>query len=725
NALGMMPAEAAGPLGVEGSGVVVETGPDVTDLKPGDRVFGIFHAYGTTAVVDRRLVAPMPERWSFEEAAAVPAVFLTAYYGLVDVADLRAGESVLVHAAAGGVGMAAVQLARHLGAEVYGTASPTKWTATGLAEARLASSRTLDFEPRFLEATDGRGVDVVLNALAGDFVDASLRLLPRGGRFVELGMTDVRDATEVAETHPGVRYRGFGLSEAGPERTQEMLRELLALFESGALRPLPLRTWDITRLPDALRHIGQAKHVGKVAVRLPRPWDPEGTVLVTGATGALAGQVARHLVADRGVRHLLLLSRTASAATDLKDDLVALGAAVVLADCDVADRDALARVLAAVERPLTAVVHTAAVLDDGLVADLTPERLDVALRAKADGARHLHDLTAHLDLAAFVLFSSGASVFGSPGQANYAAANAFLDGLAQHRRARGLPARSIAWGLWRDSGAASGADRMHRSGVGALSTADGLALFDAGDTFDEALVVAVALDTSGRAEADVTPLLRGLVAAKRRRSAGAAAADLPAFARKLAALTTPEADRLLTDLVRANVAVVLGHPSVDTVPADTAFRDLGVDSLTAVELRNRLAAATGLRLPATLVFDHPSAIRLATHLRTTALGTAERVTTPVAPVVTSDDPIVIVGMGCRYPGGVSTPAELWDLLRAGGDAVGPPPADRGWDLAALYAGSDLVADHQVAEGAFLADAAGFDADFFGISPREALTMDPQ
>ncbi|MFC0069205.1 SDR family NAD(P)-dependent oxidoreductase, partial [Umezawaea endophytica] len=723
NALGMMPAEAAGPLGVEGSGVVVETGPGVTDLAPGDRVFGIFHAYGTTGVVDRRLVAPMPEHWSFEQAATVPAVFLTAYYGLVDVAGLRAGESVLVHAAAGGVGMAAVQLARHLGAEVYGTASPAKWTATGLDETRLASSRTLEFEPRFLDATAGRGVDVVLNALAGDFVDASLRLLPRGGRFVELGMTDVRDAAEVAQTHPGVRYRGFGLSEAGPERTQEMLRDLLALFESGALRPLPLRTWDITRLLEALRHIGQAKHVGKVAVRLPRPWDPEGSVLVTGATGALAGLVARHLVAERGVRHLVLLSRTATAATELRDDLVALGADVVLADCDVADRDALARVLAAVERPLTAVVHTAAVLDDGLIDDLTPERLDVALRAKADGARHLHDLTAHLDLAAFVLFSSGASVFGSPGQANYAAANAFLDGLAQHRRARGLPARSIAWGLWRDSGGASGLDRMHRSGVGALSTADALALFDA--ELDEALVVAVALDTSGRAEADVPPLLRGLVTAKRRRSTGAAASDLPAFARKLAALTTPEADRLLTDLVRTTVAVVLGHPSADTVPADTAFRDLGVDSLTAVELRNRLATATGLRLPATLVFDHPSAIRLATHLRTTALGAAERVTTPVAPVVTGDDPVVIVGMGCRFPGGVSTPAELWDLLRAGADAVGPPPADRGWDLAALYAGSDLVADHQVAEGAFLADAAGFDADFFGISPREALAMDPQ
>ncbi|MFD9734939.1 type I polyketide synthase [Umezawaea sp. NPDC059074] len=721
NALGMMPAEAAGPLGVEGSGVVVETGPGVTDLRPGDRVFGIFHAFGTSAVIDRRLVAPMPDGWTFEQAAVVPAVFLTAYYGLVDVADLRAGESVLVHAAAGGVGMAAVQLARHLGAEVYGTASPAKWDATGLDEAHLASSRTLEFEQRF-----GTGVDVVLNALAGDFVDASLRLLPRGGRFVELGMTDVRDAAEVAATHPGVRYRGFGLSEAGPERTQEMLRELLSLFESGALRPLPLRTWDVTRLPEALRHISQARHVGKVAVRLPRPWDPDGTVLITGATGALAGQVARHLVADRGVRHLLLLSRTASAATDLRDDLVALGADVVLADCDVADRDALARVLADVDHPLTAVVHTAAVLDDGLLADLTPDRLDVVLRAKADGARHLHDLTAHLDLADFVLFSSGASVFGSPGQANYAAANAFLDGLAQHRRARGLPARSIAWGLWRDSGAATGLDRTHRSGVRALSTADGLALFDA--VVDEALVVAVGLDTSGRAEADVPPLLRGLVVAKRRRSTGAAATDLSAFARKLAALTTPEADRLLTDLVRSTVAVVLGHPSADSVPVDTAFRDLGVDSLTAVELRNRLSAATGLRLPATLVFDHPSALRLAAHLHTTvlgktALGTADRVAPPTATVVTGDDPVVIVGMGCRYPGGVSTPAELWDLLRAGGDAVGPPPADRDWDLDALYSGSDL--EHRIAEGAFLHDAAGFDADFFGISPREALTMDPQ
>ncbi|MGM1062425.1 SDR family NAD(P)-dependent oxidoreductase [Saccharothrix sp. Mg75] len=737
NALGMMPAGAAGPLGVEGAGVVVATGPGVTDLVPGDRVFGVFHAFGTTASVDRRLVAPMPADWSFEEAATVPAVFLTAYCGLVDVAGLRAGDSVLVHAAAGGVGMAAVQLARHLGAEVHGTASPAKWPATGLDDAHLASSRTLDFAPRFLAATGGRGVDVVLNALAGDFVDASLRLLPRGGRFVELGMTDVRDPAEVARAHPGIRYRGFALGEAGPERTQEVLRELLALFAAGALRPLPRRAWHVTRLPDALRHIGQARHVGKVAVRLPRPWDAGGTVLITGATGALAGHVARHLVAGRGARRLLLLARTASTATGLRDELTALGADVVLADCDVADRDALARVLADVpaEHPLTAVVHTAAVLDDALVTDLTPERLDVVLRAKVDGARHLHDLTAHLDLAAFVLFSSGASVFGSPGQAGYAAANAFLDGLAQHRRARGLPASSIAWGPWRDSGAGSALDdtaieRMRRSGVRALPTAAGLALFDAADCLDEALVVAASLDTSARADADVPPLLRGLVAVKRRRSDGGADTDLPAFARGLAALTTPEADRLLTDLVRSNVAAVLGHASADAVAADTAFRDLGVDSLTAVELRNRLAAATGLRLPATLVFDHPSAERLATHLRVTALGTAApgasgRTAPPLVRAATDDDPVVIVGTGCRLPGGVRTPDDLWDLLHAGADAVGPPPPDRGWDLTALYAGSGLAAEDRVAGGAFLHGAGDFDADFFGISPREALVMDPQ
>ena len=248
----------------------------------------------------------------FAEAASVPVVFLTAYYALSDLAGLRPGRRLLVHAAAGGVGMAAVQLARHWGAEVFGTAGPGKWSVLrtqGFDEAHLANSRTLEFAERFRTATGGEGVDVVLNSLAREFVDASLRLLRPGGHFLEMGKTDIREADEVARRHPDVAYRAFDLQDAGPDRIQEMLGELVALFEQGVLRPLPITTWDVRRAPEAFRYLSQARNVGKIVLTVPAPLDPDGTVLITGGTGTLGGLVARRLVHEHGVRHLLLTSR--------------------------------------------------------------------------------------------------------------------------------------------------------------------------------------------------------------------------------------------------------------------------------------------------------------------------------------------------------------------------------------------------------------------------------
>ncbi|OLF18572.1 type I polyketide synthase [Actinophytocola xanthii] len=716
-ALDLYPGEPV--LGAEAAGVVTAVGQGVVDLAPGDRVFGLVPgAFARSAVVDRRLLARVPRDWTFAEAASVPVVFLSAYYALRDLADLRAGETVLVHAAAGGVGMAATQLARHLGAHVLGTASPAKWAATGLDETCLASSREPGFADAFRGLVGERGVDVVLNSLTGPFVDESLRLLAAGGRFVELGRTDLRDPADL----PDVRYRAFELFEAGPDRIAEMLTELLALFERGVLAPLPLRTWDLGRGREALRHLRQGENVGKVVLTVPAPLDPDGTVLVTGGTGTLGGLLARHLVTAHGCRHLLLTSLSGRDGTDLAGELTALGARVRVRRCDVSDRDALAALVASVpaEHPLTAVVHTAGALDDGVLETLTPAHLDRVFAPKADAAEHLAELTRDHDLAAFVLFSSAAATMGSAGQGNYAAANAVLDALALRLRAAGRPATAVAWGLWEPrSGMTAGLDatdreRMRRAGAAPLSTADGMALFDAALAVAEPTLVATRIDLSAvraRAATDGVPaLLRGLVPVRgERRTAGSATGGL-------AALPPAELARALTDLVRTHVAATLGHGSPDAVPDRKPFREQGFDSLTAVELRNRLGAATGLRLPATLVFDHPTPTALVTHLTAELTGAAADAGAPTPARAADDDPIAIVALSCRFPGGVGTPEELWRLLADGGDAIGPFPTDRGWD-------PDPRAT--VRAGGFLPDAALFDAGFFGIAPREALASDPQ
>ncbi|MEV0844924.1 SDR family NAD(P)-dependent oxidoreductase [Streptomyces sp. NPDC049954] len=482
------------------------------------------------------------------------------------------------------------------------------------------------------------------------------------------------------------------------------------------------------------------------ATGAPEPsasWDARGTVLVTGAGGTLGTLVARHLVAACGVRHLLLVSRRgakAEGAHELETELVAAGASVTWASCDVADREALAAVLAAVpaDRPLRGVVHTAGVLADGVVESLTPERVDAVLRPKVDAAVNLHELTAASDLSAFVVFSSAAGIFGTAGQANYAAANAFLDALVCHRRASGLPGLSLAWGLWdTPSGMAGGLDRtglrrIERSGVVGLSPEEGLSLFETACATDTPVAIPMRLDTVRTRDAGEVPhILRNLVRPTNRRAVEVAAeAGASPLGEQLAGVPAAEGERLLLNVVRRAVAAVLGHADAGTVEPGGAFSDLGFDSLTAVELRNRLTTATGLRLPATLVFDYPTPADLARHLRQEITGRDDlaRRTAPAAPSGTGrdEDPVVIVSMGCRFPGGVRTPEELWALLAAGEDAVSGFPGNRGWDTEGLYdSDQDTDGKSYVREGGFLHAAGDFDPAFFGISPREALAMDPQ
>jgi acyl transferase domain-containing protein/NADPH:quinone reductase-like Zn-dependent oxidoreductase/acyl carrier protein len=621
-------------VGVEGSGVVLEVADDVLEFEPGDRVLGQFFGVGPVVVVDHRRIVCIPPGWSYGEAATVPAVFLTAYYALAHAARVSAGERVLIHAATGGVGMAAVQLAKHWGLDVYATASPGKWEVLrnmGFDDEHIANSRTLEFEQKFSLATDGAGMDVVIDCLKEEFVDASLRLLPRGGRFIELGKADIRDPEEVATRHPGVRYRAFDLlHDVAPELLQEMLPELAKLFETGELQPLPRRSWDIRQAPDAYRFLSRARHVGKLVLTVPRPIAPEGTVLITGGTGVLGTLLARHLVTRYGARNLLLISRkgrAAEKAAAIESELTELGASVRIESCDAADRDSLQELLAGIpaEHPLTAVVHAAGVLDDAVFAAQTPHHLDVVLRPKVDAAWNLHELTASADLSSFVLFSSAAGVIGSAGQANYAAANAFLDGLAQHRRHQGMPGVSMAWGWWAQATGMTGhlddrdRARMSRSGYVPMSSSDGLAHFDAALRQSRSLVVPaqfhVATIRSRSALGGLPPLFRSLVRAARRTAESAAAGESSSDLRqRLAAMSTSERERELLSIVRSNAAAVLGHDSGDALGADQEFKELGFDSLGAVEFRNRLKTATGVKLPATAVFDHPTSTGMARYL---------------------------------------------------------------------------------------------------------------
>ncbi|MFD9211495.1 type I polyketide synthase, partial [Streptomyces sioyaensis] len=551
----------------------------------------------------------------------------------------------------------------------------------------------------------------------------------------------------------------IGRSDAGPDPVQA------AVWGVGRVAALefPDRWGGLVDLPEAVDRRALDRLVGvladgsedQVAVRAsgvfgrrlahaPAPvadstadgWRPRGTVLITGGTGALGARVARW-VAERGAEHVILTSRRgpeAPGASELESELSGLGVRVTVTACDVADPDAVEALFAA--HPVDAVFHAAGVLDDGVLDALAPERFAAVMKAKAASARNLHESTRDRDLSAFVLFSSFAGTIGAAGQANYAAANAYLDALAERRAAEGLPATSLAWGPWGEIGMASDASmaqRMRRGGVSPLRP----------DLAVDAMESAIRSGTPSLVIADITwadfrsafatvrpsPLIGDLpeIRTAVERADGTGVDDHRSeLHRQLAGREPAEQERVLTDLVRSYAAGVLHYAGTAEVPPNRPFRDLGVDSLIAVELRNALSLACGITLSATVVFDYPTPTALAGFLRTRIAPAHEDVEQPVAPTAVDGDPLAIVGMSCRFPGGVDSPESFWKLLSDGADAVGGFPTDRGWDLNAVY---DPDPEHSgttyVKVGGFLKDVDRFEPAFFGMSPREAVATDPQ
>ncbi|WP_343869269.1 type I polyketide synthase, partial [Dactylosporangium roseum] len=551
-----------------------------------------------------------------------------------------------------------------------------------------------------------------------ELTDVRLAFVTRGG-LVAAGVWGLVRSAQVE--HPGrfvlVDVAGAGVPDAGVvnavRRALDAGEEQVKVDGDQVLVP---------RLTPVAGEPGDAE---------PAP-DAAGTLLVTGGTGMLGGLVAEHLVRRDGVRRLLLLSRrgaTAPGVAELSERLTAAGAHVDVAVADVADREALARALADIpaEHPLTAVIHAAGVLDDAILTSHDAQRLERVWRPKALGAWNLHVLTRDLPLRSFWVFSSAAGVIGSAGQAGYAAANAFCDALMAHRRGLGLPGMAVSWGLWAGTGGMAArltaADLARLRGVRPLSAERGLALLAAARRLDRAEVVAADIDVAGMAADELPPALRRLAGRTRRRAAAdGGAAGLTA---RLAGLDADARADLVVGIVRRHVAAVLGHASPDEVPADTNFEGLGFTSLTVLELRNRLGTATGLRLPATLAFDYPTPRSLARYLAARLDG-GNAQAAPTRTAVRATDPIAIVSMACRYPGGVRTPEDLWELVSSGRDAIGEFPSNRGWDLQRLFSPDpDRPGASATREGGFLYDAGEFDAAFFGIGPREALAADPQ
>jgi acyl transferase domain-containing protein/acyl-CoA synthetase (AMP-forming)/AMP-acid ligase II/NADPH:quinone reductase-like Zn-dependent oxidoreductase/NAD(P)-dependent dehydrogenase (short-subunit alcohol dehydrogenase family)/acyl carrier protein len=654
-ALGVYPGQLDGPVrvGIECAGTITAVGDDAREagLRVGDAVLALaMDGVGSYVTTPAALVAPKPEQLTFEAAAALPIAYLTAYYSLHEQARLRRGEHVLIHSGAGGVGLAAVQVARWLGATVYATAGTAEKHEHlhALGVEHVFDSRSLAFADEVLAATGGKGVDVVLNSLTGEAIAKGLSVLRPSGRFVEIGKRDIygHGSLRLWQLRHNASYMVVDLAALvvdRPDYVGDLLRTIATGVAHGLWAPPPVRTFPVADTAAAVRCLAQGKQIGKVVISLaaegslkagampdlhvadlPVEFDPEATYLITGGLGGLGRAVATWLV-EQGARHLVLMGRSApsTSAQQTLDALRTAGARVVAARGDVADADAVASVIESIRQsmpPLRGVMHAAGVLDDGAVAHLDRRRLRDVMAPKVDGAWNLHELTRDVDLDFFVLFSSAAAVLGSPGQAHYAAANSFLDALAWHRRAEGRSALSINWGPWAEVGLVNRPEQVRhltRHGIAPMSVPDGVAALTQLLRGDATQAVVLDVDwaqwRSGSTQGVEPALLADLVAAQGGSPARDERDSEAALGDEVRRAAPERRRQLLESYLRDQAASKLGL-APERLAVDSPLNNLGADSLIAMELRTQIQRDLGVAVPVVELLDGPSIATLAGRL---------------------------------------------------------------------------------------------------------------
>jgi myxalamid-type polyketide synthase MxaB len=626
NVLGLYPGEP--PLGIECTGEIVAKGAGVTGLEIGDAVMAIASgSFSQYVMVDANLVVPKPTTLTFEEAATIPESFLTAYWSLHHLAKIAPGERVLIHAAAGGVGQAAVQLALQAGAEVFATASRSKWAALqAMGVKAVMNSRTPDFAGEIMALTQGQGVDIILNSLTGEgFIAKSLSVLAENGRFLELAKRDIWSPEQMAHLRPDVSYFKIDTTKACQEEApaiQFMLRHLVQQFENHDLQPLVKTVFPIQSAVSAFRYMQQAKHIGKIVLTLQAPAlvQADGSYLITGGFGGLGLLVARWLV-DQGARHLILMGRSdvEAAIAPQISDLEQAGATVTTIRADVSNLLQLKAVfsdLAKTAPPLRGIIHAAGVLDDGVLQQQTWQRFIRVMAPKVQGAWNLHNLTKNQPLDFFVLFSSSASLLGAAGQANYGAANAFLDALASYRRSQGLPGLSINWGPWAEVGMTAKlqlGDRLRQKGEDSIPPQQGLQIL--GKLLQQPSVQVGVMPMNwarflGRQRA-IAPFLRELHNPLEQRVGQLSAIE---FRKHLETLPLEKRKAALKTHVCTQAAKILGIGTPQEVPTGERLVDLGLDSLMAIEFLSLVQSSLETSLSSALLFDYPTVDALVDYL---------------------------------------------------------------------------------------------------------------